>query len=198
MFKYYLLLTFMVGVVWAGCSSYQVIEQLDDHQNIVEVIDMVFSPLDENFDLRTKSNLTAYDIDMILEGTGLAGTGEYFIRAEEEYGVNAAFLTSIAVLESGWGTSRIFKEKNNPFGFRAYTDSPYDSAMTFNQIEDAIYTVASYLSREYLTEGGKWFRGYTVKDVAIGYADDEMWSNKIISVSRYFAKKINHKAVMPD
>ena len=40
---------------------------------------------------------------------------DYFYYAEEEYGLNGIFLASVAIHESGWGTSSIALNKNNLF-----------------------------------------------------------------------------------
>lgn len=70
-----------------------------------------------SMNLTEKSDLKAEDIDRVTAGTGLAGLGKTFIQAEERNGVNAQFLVALAIYESGWGGSRIARDKNNIFGF---------------------------------------------------------------------------------
>lgn len=130
-------------------------------------------------DLRTPSGATAGDIDLKLKGTAMDGLGRSFVEAEQKYGVNALFLTSLAIHESAYGTSKIAKDKNNLFGFAAYDGSPYSSARTFTTKEQGIDHVASYLSENYLTEGAKYYGGATVDGVGKRYATDPNWANAI-------------------
>ena len=58
----------------------------------------------------------------------------------------------MAIHESGWGSSKIAKDKKNLFGFGAYDRSPYDSAVTFATYEEGIETVAKYLVKNYINE----------------------------------------------
>ena len=59
----------------------------------------------QNFDVRTKSEVTAEQLDAKLDNK-LEGTGRYFIEAQEKYGINAEFLAAIAIHESGTFNSR--------------------------------------------------------------------------------------------
>ncbi|HSQ89546.1 glucosaminidase domain-containing protein, partial [Romboutsia sp.] len=81
---------------------------------------------------RSKVSYNASDIDKYfeyviskdskLEGSVLRGTGEYFIKAQSKYGVNASFMIGIAMNESGKGISTLSKTKNNIFGIDARDD----------------------------------------------------------------------------
>ena len=63
--------------------------------------------------------------------SGICGKSEYI-------NVNALLSLSLAVNESGWGTSWICTEKNNIFGLNAVDTSPGLSADSFASIEDCI------------------------------------------------------------
>lgn len=130
-------------------------------------------------ELRMPSGASAGEIDFKLKGTAMEGLGKSFVEAEKKYGVNALFLTSLAIHESAYGSSKIAKDKNNLFGFAAYDGSPYSSARTFVTKEQGIDHVASYLSENYLTEGGKYYGGATVEGVGKRYATDPNWANAI-------------------
>lgn len=128
------------------------------------------------------SGSSGADIDKALKGTALYGLGDAFARAEEKYGVNAFFLAGIAALESGYGTSKIANDKNNLFGFCAYDDSPYSSAKRFATREEGIDYVAGFLSEEYLSSGGRYFKGLSVDSVGRSYATDPSWADKVSMV----------------
>lgn len=86
---------------------------------------------------------------------------DYFYYAEQEYGINGIFLASLAIHESGWGTSRIALDKNNLFGYQAYDASPYISAKQFETYEEGIDLVARVLIKYYLNSSGTrniWWR----------------------------------------
>ena len=48
------------------------------------------------FDVTTKFEGTAADLDLILKNTKLKGLGKNFLAAQEKYGVNALFMIAIA------------------------------------------------------------------------------------------------------
>ena len=145
-----------------------------------------------NLDLRTRSAVTAYEIDeYILKGTALEGLGEAFVQAEIDYNVNAMFLLTLAIHESAWGRSDIARDKNNLFGFGAYDASPYKSAVAFNSKAEGVFRVAKHLSENYLTEGAKCFSGgYTLRHVNMKYASDETWASQLASSMNKFNRKI--------
>lgn len=130
-------------------------------------------------DLQMPSGISAGEINLKLKGTGMEGLGSSFVEAEQKHGVNALFLTSLAIHESAYGSSKIAKDKNNLFGFAAYDRSPYSSARTFATKEQGIDHVAAYLSEHYLTEGGKYYGGATLEGVGKRYATDPNWANAI-------------------
>lgn len=136
-----------------------------------------FNPMN----LRELSNANAEFLDRKLKGSNLEGLGQSFIDAESLYGVNAIFLTGLAIHESNFAQSRIAQDKNNLFGMGAFDSDPYNKALTFKTMQDSILFTAGYLSREYLSEDGKYYHGYSVYDVNTRYATDQNWANAIIT-----------------
>lgn len=130
-------------------------------------------------DVRLNSGASASDIDAKLAGTNLEGLGESFVNAEQKYGVNAWFLTGLAIHESGYGSSKIATDKNNVFGFQAYDASPYESARTFASKEEGVDVVAKYLSEAYLTPGGTYYNGVSIDNIGKRYATDPNWAAAI-------------------
>lgn len=130
-------------------------------------------------DVRLTSGATAPEIDAKLAGTNLEGLGESFVNAEQKYGVNAWFLTGLAIHESGYGSSKIATDKNNVFGFQAYDASPYESARTFASKEEGVDVVAKYLSEAYLTPGGTYYNGVSIDSIGKRYATDPNWAAAI-------------------
>lgn len=56
----------------------------------------------------------------------------------EESGVPVSVILSQMASESGRGTSKIFKEKNNLFGYNAIDDAPGKKSTAFNSPEESI------------------------------------------------------------
>lgn len=127
-------------------------------------------------DVTRKSTITAEELNERLKNTKLEGLGNAFKKAEETYGVNSLFLLGLAIHESDYGKSRIAKDKNNLFGFKAYDSSPYKSAQAFGSFAEGIDTVAKYLSENYLSADGKYFNGFSIRDIGKRYATDPQWA----------------------
>ncbi len=139
---------------------------------------------DQGFDpqnVMLKSGVSAEALNEKLKGTALEGLGGDFVAAEQKYGINAWFLTGLAIHESGFGTSRISQDKNNLFGFKAYDSSPYASAAQFTSKGDSIDKVAQYLSDHYTNPSGKYYNGTSVDAIGKRYATDPNWSNALQS-----------------
>ncbi len=132
-------------------------------------------------DVTIKSNVTADFINKRLAGTNMAGLGQAFKAAEKNYGVNALFLTGLAIHESDYGRSQIAQTKNNLFGFMAYDSSPLSSAGYFDSFEAGIDYVARYLGQHYLTEGGQYYSGKSMAAINKRYATDQSWHTKIMA-----------------
>lgn len=105
---------------------------------------------------------------------GLKPYAPAFLLAEEETGVNAVFLASVAALESGWGKSNIAEKKHNLFGWGGAS-----GYMEFESKESCISHVAQRLKALYLTPDGKYFHGFDVADVNVRYNANETWGVKV-------------------
>ena len=118
-----------------------------------------------DFDLTQPSNLTPDQLREVLK-YNLKDYAETFIQAEEITGVNAVFLATLAAWESGWG--RVPAENNNLFGFM---DGDY-----YPTPEDSIVPTAEKIKTYYLSEGGKYHKGYTIDAVNYYYNGRDTWS----------------------
>ncbi len=119
----------------------------------------------------------ATDLDRALAGTGLAGLGQALYVAEAETGVSAVLLAAICAHESGWGTSRLAREKNNLAGLGAYDGCEYTAALTFESRAECVM----YLARLLRDRPG------TLDDVGRWYATDPGWSRKVAGCVRMIA-----------
>ena len=133
-----------------------------------------------NMPVRSRSGFTVAALERAFErmAPGMAGTGEAFIVAEEQYGINALVLAGICHLESGGGTSGYAQRRNNMAGLGAYTSKP-DNAFSFDSKADSIMYLAELLATHY-APGGKYYSGsHDLTDIGKRYAEDPRWASKV-------------------
>jgi hypothetical protein len=130
-------------------------------------------------DLTKPSGIDATRLKIAVSGvfSDLAGV---FCQAEEETGVNALFLIATSALESGWGESELAHSHNNIFGWTD-PDSP-DGFMYFDSKADCIMYVAYAIKANYLSQDGKYFEGFTIRDINEHYCSKADWSRKVLEI----------------
>jgi beta-N-acetylglucosaminidase len=133
--------------------------------------------------LTLPSGETAASLNQFLAGSALAGLGDSFMQAETTYHVSARYFVAHAILESGWGTSAIAVNKHNLFGFGANDANPYGDATTFASFDACIQYVAQFIATNYLTAGGQFYHGSTLRGMNVDYASDPNWAEKIASIA---------------
>ncbi len=125
---------------------------------------------------------------------------EYFYYIEKEYSINGVFVAALGIHESGWGTSKIAKNKYNLFGYGAYDSNPYNGAYTFSSYSESIDLIARVLVKYYLNPpgsiiydgekaSGKYYNGNTLSGVNKKYASDNNWANGVYKHMEYLYKK---------
>ena len=163
--------------------------------------------LKESMALNKSTKLTLEDYKKILSGNSqdknkvIEENAEVFYNMDKTYNLNGVFLASMAIHESGWGTSTIANDKKNLFGYGAYDSSPYESSYGFESYADGIEVVAKVLVKYYLNEAGTpifddqtakgtYYNGSTIEDVNKRYASDQDWHNKIFKYMTYLYNRL--------
>lgn len=141
-------------------------------------------------DLRTKSNISIEEYQKMLENTALYEIAESLYNAEQKFGVNGLYLMGLACLESSYGNSNFAKNRNNIFGWNAVDSNP-GKASYFTSKSECVMFVAEKLSYNYLSEDGCYFEGYTAKDIDKHYCTDKQHANKIIKIIEKLEKKLD-------
>ena len=148
--------------------------------------------------LLNTGQFSADELENAIKDTGLAGLGKDFKAAEDKYGVNAILLMAMAKHETGNGTSELFNDKNNLFGFNAVDDDPYNKATHFETPADSIDTLAKHLKENYLDPKGSYYNGVSTDGIGISYATDPDWASKVnwmmIEVSQNMIDSFNEEA----
>ena len=134
------------------------------------------------------SNATEEDLEAGLL-YGLKDYAGYFVEAEEEYGINAIFLASVAALESGWCRTDLAINNNNLFGYKNHNGEGF---RVFPSKEASIRVVSSHLKTNYLTKGGKYYHGLSVYDVNVDYCEQSDWASKVDSIAKGIVNRINN------
>lgn len=110
----------------------------------------------------------------------MKGTGKYFIKYGNKYGVNPAVLAAISMNETGIGSSRLSNQNNNFFGMRTR-----NGWMRFDSKEKGIEAGARNIGKNYIGIGMTNF-DKMVKKYAEGA---RIWVNS----NNYFLRKITGK-----
>lgn len=141
-------------------------------------------------DLRTKSNVSIEEYQKMLENTALYEIAESLYNAEQKFGVNGLYLMGLACLESSYGNSNFAKNKNNIFGWNAVDSNPRKASYFTNKSECVMF-VAEKINNNYLNENGCYFEGYTANDIDKHYCTDKQHANKIIKIIEKLEKKLD-------
>lgn len=168
--------------------------------NIVEKnrIQRILLKVNIDMELNKSSGLTLTDYKKIFTGLSqdknkiFQDNYAVFYNMEKKYNINGIFLASMAIHESGWGTSQIASDKKNLFGYGSYDQTPYESSFEFTDYTEGIETVAKSLVKYYLNPSGTkiydnekaagwYYNGPTVSGVNTRYASDSDWHKKIYS-----------------
>ncbi len=96
--------------------------------------------------------------------------------------MNALYLAAHAILESGYGKSEIAYRKHNLFGLRAYDRDPFAYAKYLPSYGLSISYNADYVKKNYLEEGARYFKGYTLPAMNVMYSTDTAWAGKIANI----------------
>ncbi|HUY09059.1 MAG TPA: glucosaminidase domain-containing protein [Candidatus Dormibacteraeota bacterium] len=155
-------------------------------------------PFTVNTNLTLPSGITLGQIQEFLQGTPLEADAGYFVQAEQTDHVSAIYLVSDAILETGYGTSQLYLEKHNLFGFGAYDADPFADGQSFSSDQDCISFVSWFVSVYYLNPPGsqvpsyggqpgtvptgQFYNGATPAGMNVDYASDPLWAQKIAQI----------------
>lgn len=109
----------------------------------------------------------------------LVPLADYFIEAQETYGIDAIFLAAVAAEESGWGRYKF--RKNNIFGFEN---------CDFDSLEHCVDHAASWLKTQYLTPGGTYYEGAGVADINKHYNGRDTWEQHVVAIMGQIVDRI--------
>lgn len=163
----------------------EAIEQTQIESEQEEVKELYFN----SNDVTELSNMTVEQVQEVLKGTSLYPLASDYIELEKRYGINALFIVSLTIEESGWGTSRITHDNNNISGQRI--NGVYRK---FKSKYDCLKETYRLISEEYVNEEGKYYVGSSnIYDINATYCPDtekDSWANNIIEISKNIQNKV--------
>jgi len=134
------------------------------------------------------SNVDKKSLKYALAGTEMESLAGAFLKAEEEYGVNAIALAGIAAHESAWGSSRRARVDNNLTGFGVYSAS--SRGINGRTKEDNILATARCLATRYAEPGQRYFHGSGLLGVNRSYAASKTWASRVEDCSIRMMRKV--------
>jgi len=162
--------------------------------------------------MRSKTNIPSSVFDQFLDAqrvsssSKLRGQADCFIRAQNDYGVNALMVYAMACLESAYGTSYYAKNRNNFFGWGAVDSNP-DEAASYGSVEEGIRKQMSENLAGFLDMNDWRYYGSMVGNKGAGfnlkYASAVYWGMEIAAIAYkidkqscgYNGKLTDHNAV---
>ncbi|MFB9275014.1 glucosaminidase domain-containing protein [Cohnella cellulosilytica] len=147
------------------------------------------APVSPTSAVETDSGLTEEDIAVMFKGTELAGHGleEAVLEVEETYGINALFTIAVMKLESGNGSSRLAKNKNNLFGLNATGSDPHRQAFSFETKGDSVKKFGQLLADKYVDKGYT-----TIEKIATKYCPaNSKWPSLVKNIMKKDYKKLH-------
>lgn len=142
------------------------------------------------YDVTVKSNISASELYQILP-SDMRHLSIAFEEAEKIYGVNSLFLAGLVSQESGFGTSSRAKSTNNLTGLGVNT--PSSRGYIHDSQEESIMETARQLSVYYLTPGGTYYNGQSVREINIKYCQTEIypghWSDSIVAIANKYLEE---------
>ena len=143
-----------------------------------------------NMPVTTPSGFSAARFEQAFAGTALAGIGEALVEVEQATGINALILAAICAHESGWGTSRLAREKCNLAGLGAYDGREYSAGIKLDSRTASVMFLAELLAVEY-APGGQFYGGsHDLQGIGARYASDPRWAAKVAACMKIIAGRM--------
>lgn len=118
--------------------------------------------ISKHTDLKVQAPMTTDRMNLIIDQWNIReggtvrfkGHGQAFITASKMTGIDPVALLALSGHESGFGTSRIARDKNNFMGIAAYDNSPYSSSYVMgDDIDQGIINGAMWIANNYYEQG---------------------------------------------
>ncbi len=162
--KNLLVINLLVCIIW--CSQGGTVLNMEDNT----MLELPQEKQEQNPEPTPNPQLKKFNL--LFADSELKNIASHLLEAEEQYDVDCKILAGIIIHESGWGTSRLAKEKNNLAGLGAYPGNP---PLQFQSQRDCIMYLAKLISTK---------EHSSVEAIGQWYAKDPAWASKVKSCVR--------------
>lgn len=138
-------------------------------------------------DLLTNTDITVDQMNYIIDQfynineTPFKDKGYIFIEASKITGFNPLYIFAHASLESGYGTSKIAREKRNYFGIGAFDYNTNNAYTMGNSMREGIINGAKWIKENYYDKGYKSLYDMVYKDEHYYYSSTKgEWVDSIL------------------
>ena len=144
------------------------------------------SSYDINTNLRAYRPISVKDLNFYFDKKGhseLKKLSPYFMQAAYENNIDPYYITSHFILETGWGSSKIWKDHKNGFGIGAFDATPYSGAAKYahNTDEAGIMEGVKWIKKKYLSQGAV-YESSNLDEMNKNYAMDPIWDKQISNI----------------
>ena len=98
-------------------------------------------------------------------------------------------LAAICAHESGWGRSKLARERNNLAGLGAYDGQEYSAGIRFDSRAASVMFLAELLAVKYAPGGCYYGGSFDLRGVGVRYASDPGWAGKVAGCVRMIAER---------
>lgn len=161
--------------------------QLSNGSFLASISPVLANIKDYSHVLETAKSLDFSDVPIEKLNSNLKGKlsnhGETFIAAGRKYNINPTLLASIAMHETGNGTSRAANEKNNIAGMMGK-----NGLKRYDSVEESIFDMARNLKQNYLDKGIDTIAKIGAKYAPVGADNDPTGLNNhwVKGVNNFF------------
>lgn len=116
-----------------------------------------------------------------------------------DLGIDPAFAIAEAILETGWGTSKLAQNRHNWYGYQAYFEEP-SKARSFASDEEGIRAALQEMAHHYFSPSGRYYAdgdGATLLGWAAKWVggNAENWQNAVRHIGQLMRSMIeNHQS----
>lgn len=140
-------------------------------------------------DIRGLANITVNQLRSVVPKS-MEPLCNDIVYYSNHYGINALAVCGIIRQESGNNTSRLAQQSNNLGGIT----NGNGGYRTFKSKTECIEYMVRLLKNNYLTPTGKYFNGYSLREINELYCPDDKyeWSNQVALMGNTMLQKIKN------
>ncbi len=151
----------------------QVVETEEDTEKFVSINDVQIS---KNMDLTIRTGLSRNDFIKLISNVRADTSGFFEENAGmiydlcEQYSINEIFFCGLISAESGWNIAGNHRSTHNYISLMKN-----GKLIQYSSVEEGLRVAVQKLHNNYLTPGGKFYHGKTLKGVQTNYCPSPSW-----------------------